>query len=207
MNIVDHRSFGLLVLSVLVMSGSAVFVSGQASRSIFTTGRRLDEIGRQIEKSQRDELGRELGSKPQSPEQLRRTAALKAQIKEDFESMQEQYNRLVTQLKLKKPLDREFVAGTAAVIHKHARRLRENVPFPKSDPQAAISETARPNGDPSSLEAETANLCQKIHSFLTSPMFETTAVLDVNQAEKARSLLDEILYTASHLRGGLRPGN
>jgi hypothetical protein len=175
------------------MVGCVILADAQATRTLSSTGRRLDEFNRQTEKVARDELDREMHGRKPTEEERRKAAARKAEIKEDFESLQAAYNEIVTKLHAQQPLSDTYVSDVSGKIAKSGSRLRHNIEFPeeKSD-GSRPQESAQP---PASLKS----LCLLLHAFLTSPVFET-GVLDVVEAGKARDNLDKIILNAESLR-------
>ena len=199
---VSVLSSRLIVAAFFILTCIAVLyipVSAQASRSLSNIGRRLDELNRQSQKAAQDELNHELRGKPPSKEELKQAAAKKFRVIHDLEGLQNEYNEIVLKLQTREPLSDHFVIEAANNIHKYSTGLRNDIPFPETAiaPGAhapAIAESPR------STKALLLELCSRIHSFVTSAMFDSAAVLDIPVAEKARKDLDDIMRLSDHLR-------
>lgn len=191
------KSIAAVFLCLLASGLVNVSVFGQPSRSISSTGRRIDEINRQAEKVERDEMNRDLRGRPPSREELKQAAAKKEQIKKDFEGLQAEYNKIVLALKAREPLADSFVADAAENIHEHSTGLRHNIVFPENKKQDAATSAI---DDDKAVKSLLLKLCLRVHSFITSPMFETPSVLDISAAEKARDDLSGITRISDRLR-------
>lgn len=180
-------------LTCLLLSTATLTVTAQASRTLSSTGRRLDDFNRQAEKAERDELAREMHGRKPTQEQLRETQLKKAQIKEDFESLQTSYNDIITRIRAKESLSNSYIAGVTGKISKSGSRLLHNIDFPAKKADA-------PKGDaPSTPVSTLKTLCFQLHAFLTSPIFET-GVLDLVESERARDALEKVIHTAERVR-------
>lgn len=191
----------LLVAAVSATVLIAFYVStsnAQGTRSISSTGRRLDEFGKMSDKAARDELNREMQGRKPSPEAIRKAAAVKAEVKEDFESLQNEYNKLVTVLNSKESLNPAFVRETAERIHKHANRLKTNVVFPA--PLQSDSEEVKKADSLGDSRKQLRSMCEQIYLFVTNPIFENPNVLDIEAARKAASTLEAIINVSDRLR-------
>ena len=186
------RAVNFVSVACLVAFG-CLTILGQATRSISTVQRRLDDFNRQSQQVARDEMNRELGGRKPNAEERRLAAAKKTQIREDFESLQTLYNDVLTKLQTKEAMTDDYIAETSGKISKAGSRLRENIEFPiKSPVDSKLDSPPRP-------DASLKILCLQLHGFLTNPMFET-GVLDIVEAEKARDTLDKVIQTATDLR-------
>ena len=185
-----------VLASLAFVLASLVFIdtiNAQATRNASAVGRRLDDFNRQSEKAARDELTREMNGRKPTKEELREAQVKKAQIKEDFETLQASYNDIVSRLQAREPLTNSYIAEVTDKISKSGHRLRHNIDFvDKKDD--AVKKSAGPTPVPT-----IKTLCVHLHAFLTSPIFET-GVLDVAEAKKASETLEKIIQTSESLR-------
>ena len=185
------------IITVFVCLTFITFVANthaQASRSISTVGRRLDDFNRQSERAERDELAREMEGRKLSPEERRKAEIKKTQIRDDLESLQATYNDVVARLQAKEELSSTYVAELTEKVSKSCVRLRSNIAFPPL--KSSDAKTGR-IGTPQQASIE--SLCINILAFLTNPIFES-GVLDLIETEKARDTLDKIIQTSEELR-------
>lgn len=192
-----HRVALPAFFALLLLTACYLPANGQSTRSIGTTGRRIDEINKQAEKFQRDELNREMRGKRLSEEELKERAARKARIEEDLEGLQTEYNNIVEKLNLRETIGPAFASEAADRIHERASRLRHDLIF-HDKPADDNAETlpARPDGGSVSLH----KLCTEIHAFLTSPVLDNPAIVDVRESARTRDTLDRIIQISDILR-------
>jgi hypothetical protein len=189
----------LIAMSLMVLSFFCSLTAiAQGTRSLSSTGRRLDEFNKVTDKATRDELNREMGVRKPSAEEIRKAAAVKVEIKEDFESIQSEYNKFVTSLTSKEQLRPVSVRESAERIHKHAVRLRVNVVFPKTEqPEAEDIKNNLTVGD---TRKQLRSLCEQIYLFVTNPLFENPNILDIEAARKAAKTLETIIDSSGRLK-------
>lgn len=183
----------VLVLACLLLFSLDLYA--QASRGISAAGRRVDEFDNQRRKADRDSMDSEMRSKKPSKEELRNAARIKAETKEDLEGLQQAYNDGVAKLSSGQVLVTDYVAEAAKRINKHSTRLKINIAFPKPETEQQ-SNTSEVTGD---TRKQLRELCVRIYGFLTNPMIENSAVLDVEAAVSARQLLDGIIDLSDRL--------
>jgi hypothetical protein len=191
------RRLVLLALTLLVACvGFAIDTNGQGARQPNNIARRLDDFNNQSVKAERDEMNKELRGKKPSAEELKRVAALKAQLKEDLESLQEAYNTLVTKLKASEPMPPKLAAEVGERVHLRSERLLKNLnlPAPKSPD---TGETKSYTGDTNTL---LRSMCSLLFKFITDPMFESPSAIDVESGAKARLTLEELIRLSDHIR-------
>jgi hypothetical protein len=195
------------ILHVAIIVGFCLFgpladlqsAAGQA-RSPGSVARRIEEFNAQATKAARDELNREMYGKPAPAQQGRLTKIKKAEIREDFDTLQTSYNEIVTRLNSKEPLPTKFVLDVTEAIRKAGARLQGNVDF------LAVRDRATPPVVPSMPERSMRELCIAVHGFLTNPLFET-GVLDVAEAGKARDTLDKVVQLSATLHNRVGKAN
>jgi hypothetical protein len=159
-------------------------------------GRRIDDFNNQNKQAERDELNKELRGKKPSAEELKRSAALKAQLKEDLEALQEEYNFLVTKLKASELISIKEAAEVGDRVHLRSERLLKNLNLPAPKPSEG-AETKIYGNDTNKL---LRSLCAGLFEFITNPMFESPSALDMESAGKARLMLEELIRLSDHLR-------
>lgn len=161
--------------------------------------RREAEMAREREIRQREELRRSLGKRPVRAANLRYVQAVIAQVKQDFERIQVARNEIVRAASNGQALDYKFVSEVTGEIKKRASRLEGNLALP--DPEA--DEKSRNNGgelNEVQIQAALLTLCNRIESFVKSPLFETPGVIDVQHSAKASGDLKSILDLSDSLK-------
>lgn len=184
----SRRMLYSLFLGGLVVSFGSLAASGQASRNLINVERRIDTMNRQAKDFERDNMGRE--ATKNDPETAKRSTQIRSEIEEDLNFLQSTYNNTVTVLQTGTELRPGFAVETARAVRKHAVRLKANLELPKPD------EKDEKTGIPLIPDTERKTLtvlCKSIYQFITNPMFENPAGLDVKNGAKARQDLDSIL--------------
>lgn len=195
-SISSFAAIALLAAGILSVCVSDVIC--QPGRSVSNTGRRLDEFSKQSDKATRDELAREMNKKGPTKEELQRREALKAEIKSDLESLQNEYNAIASALRSEKPIEVSFATGLAERVHKHSSRLRQNIAFPDAEEEKQKSDgVAAAETD---LRKRLRGLGLLIFEFITHPMLESLVVLNVEEAMKARKILDTLIEESGRMK-------
>lgn len=138
-----------------------------------------------------DEMERELGkgTAPRKSEELRMN-----EIAEDYRDLQQLNNKMMSSAMRAAAPDYKMIAGSVADIRKRAERLRENLALP---PPEAKGEEKRPSPksaeDAAGMKAALLALDRSIMSFVRSPLFKNTDVLDAEAAAKAARDLAEVI--------------
>lgn len=179
-----------LVLLLIAAAGGPAFAQGGGTRPT-PVDRRMEHMTRQGEQYERDKLNSDLKGGANNPRDRKRAEALAAQVRHDFEVLQAGYNRIVIAMASKKGLDYDSVLGAVAEIRKCSHRLKNNLalPRPKGDEDKEVQGEAIPER----VEESLLMLRKHVYSFVTSPLFEAPAVLDVEQAKKASRDLDRVI--------------
>ena len=183
-------------LTMLVCIGFSVESNAQATRTLNTVERRIENFNNQGVKAERDEMNKELRGKKPATEELKRAAAVKAQLKEDLESLQEEYNLLVPRLKASEAISVKEAAEVSERVHLRAERLLKNLNLPAPEP-AETPEAVTYGNDTNRL---LRSMCSLIFEFVTDPMFETPSALDVSSGGKARSTLEALVRLSDRIR-------
>ena len=167
--------------------------------------RRQDHMNRQAAEHARDNLNRDLDPKAADAEGRRRAQAAATQVRQDFESLQTGYNRIVLALSPKRAAEAaNSLPAVVAEVNKCAARLRHNLALPRPKDNETSKTQQAPN--PATVDDPLASLGLHLHSFLTNPLFESPGVLDVEQAAHAARDLDRIIELSEGIkRDGLKP--
>ena len=150
--------------------------------------RRADRMQRQNEEYERDRLERELANGPERP-RARKNEADAVQAKQDFEKLQNNYNRIVLAMASRESIQREAVLADVAEIRKAAARLKTRLALPVV---AEVEEKAEQRVEPVFPDA-ILKLSQHIYDFLTNPLFDSPAAYKVDEAKKASVDLEKII--------------
>lgn len=185
------------VCGLLVLSGISVF----AQRPIYPIDRRVEQINRQEREMEREAMKREMkGEAKKSAEEIKRARLVKAQIREDLEALQTEYNKIVLQIQAAQKQEqpepsRDFVQETSAAVKKHAARLKTNLALPEPEKEV----TPPPLENPATIRKSLMTLCKHIYNFVTNPIFETPTGINVEQATKASRELDLIILLSESI--------
>lgn len=197
------RAMAVLVaalFSVLVATENTAF----AQRNPSSIQRRVDQLNRQGEQFERDNLGREVtGDKVDR----KRSQALMAEVRKDLETLQADYNHIVLAMATNKPVDDSQILHAVEEINQCSTRLKQNLALPEPKEEAAKTpETAKVSPPP---EPPLMRLRKHIYNFVMNPLFETPAVVDVEQAKKASRDLDKIIELSASIssQGKRKPGS
>ena len=161
--------------------------------------RRVEQVNRQAQQYEREELSREMKGGKEGPAERRPSPSAVAQIKHDFEHLQAGYNQLVLLMKSERGFDYGSVSGAVAEVHKCAARLRGNLALPRPQPEEA-REARAAGPEPAGLRESLLALRKHIYSFVANPLFEKQGVLDVEQAGKASRDLERIIELSDAIR-------
>ncbi|CAN5465386.1 hypothetical protein BH20ACI3_BH20ACI3_40540 [soil metagenome] len=147
---------------------------------------------------QREILRESLGKRPVRAANLRYVQAVIAQVKQDFEHIQVARNGIVRAAS-GSPLDFKFISDLTGEIKKRASRLESNLALP--DPEGD-DKSQKNGGELNEVQIRGAllKLCNRIESFVKSPLFETPGVIDVQHSAKASGDLNSILELSGSIR-------
>ena len=128
------------------------------------------------------------GAPPAKSEQLRM-----AEIAEDYRDLQQVNNKMMGAAMRAAEPDYKLVAGSLADIRRRAERLRGNLALPQPEAKEEKKSEPKPFEDAAGMKAALLALDSSIMSFVESPVFKNTGVLDAEAAAKAaRDLADVI---------------
>ncbi|HKO41903.1 MAG TPA: hypothetical protein VJU84_01330 [Pyrinomonadaceae bacterium] len=175
-----------IVCFIIITDGpvDAQSVNSRASGAL----RRNERMQRQNEEYERDRLERELATGPEQP-RGRRNEADAVQAKQDFEKLQNNYNRIVLAMTSKEGIQREAILANVAEIRKAAARLKTRLALPVLAKAEEKTELSVEPVFPDSI----LKLSQHIYDFLTNPLFDTPAAYKVDAAKKASVDLEKII--------------
>lgn len=185
------RAITMLVaalFSVLVAIENTAF----AQRNPNSIQRRVDQLNRQGEQFERDNLGREVtGDKVDR----RRSQALMAEVRRDLETLQADYNQIVLAMATNKP-DSQILRAVEE-INLCSTRLKQNLALPEPKEEATKKPETATMSPPT--EAPLMRLRKHIYSFVMNPLFESPAVLDVEHAKNASRDLERIIEVSDSI--------
>ena len=121
-----------------------------------------------------------------------------AQVQEDFTHIQLVNKKLGLSALRGGDLDLKFVTKAAAEINKRAERLKENLALP--DPADATEPFKYTVENATQLKAPIIDLARLILDFTDNPYFKEAAVLQTQQANKARRDLECIIVISDKVR-------
>lgn len=192
----DRVHFIAFVTIFIVALFLALPVSAQ--RTVPVNMRRIEEMNRQSAEYERDRLNREKnGETTTSAEDIKRNQKLKTQIKEDFESLQTAYNKIVISLQTSDEPSREFILKSSDEIKKYAARLKTNLALPEVKDEK--NEQSKDAPDLSDKRKSLRALCRHIYDFVTNPIFNQPTGLDIEQSSKARLDLEKIIELSQQI--------
>ncbi len=177
------------VAIVAIALGGVLFVTKDtafAQRVPGSIQRRVDRLSRQGEQFERDNLGREVNRS-----ERRRPHALLADVRKDLETLQADYNKIVLAMAANKSADDDQILHAVGEINACAARLKHNLALPQ--PADDKSKALEPTTASQSTEPALMSLRKHIYNFVMNPLFESPAVLDVEQAKNASRDLDKII--------------
>jgi hypothetical protein len=121
-----------------------------------------------------------------------------AQVQEDFTHIQLVNKKLGLSALASGNLDLKFVTKAAAEINKRAERLKENLALPA--PADATEPFKYTVENATQLKAPIVDLARLILDFTDNPYFKEAAVLETQQANKARRDLERIIVISERVR-------
>lgn len=171
-------------------------VTAMAQRTPSSIQRRVDQLNRQGEQYERDALGREAKGDSEKND-LRRSQALTAQIRKDLETLQAGYNQIVLAMAANKTANDLQILNAVVDVKESSTRLKQNLALPRldDDKQKATETSAVVEHS----EEQLITLRKHIYNFVMNSVFESPAVLDVEQAKKASRDLDKIIEVSESI--------
>ncbi len=194
------KKISLSMIAVFVFIGAfGISVFAQSTRTMTPVDRRVEHINRQIQRSERDDMTREMKDQNHKTVNSRQNQAIKTQIKEDFEALQTAYNKIVINLQSGN-FDRGFVLETTADVQKYAARLKDNLMLPEPENNKEIENAAKEELNFDNPRIALRTLCRHIYNFVTNPIFNEPTGLDVGQATNAVREIDKVIELSEKIR-------
>ena len=185
-------------IAIFVFVGAfGISVYAQSTRTVTPVDRRIEQINRQIQRSERDNMTREMKGENRKAVNSRQSQAIKTQIKEDFEALQTAYNKIVINLQSGSS-ERDFVLEAAADVKKYAARLKDNLALP--EPEKVVTNEAEEELNLNDRRKSLRTLCQHIYNFVTNPIFNEPTGLDVDKAANAGREIDKIIEISEKIK-------
>ena len=201
-----YRLLISITTPALLLALTAEPAAAQRSRSRSMAGERAAAKASDLEAYQREMRLRNLnGQNKQATEKQQRLAL--EQIKEDFERMQAVNNEMMRAVVKNSSLDHKLVSESLEEINRRAKRLKENLKMQDYQTAGAGEGKATTVAD---VKASLTTLDDFIMSFVNSPIFQNTQVIDTNHRAKAGSDLAHIIglsRDAKKMLGRIEPGH
>ncbi|HMQ04140.1 MAG TPA: hypothetical protein PKD26_09520 [Pyrinomonadaceae bacterium] len=185
--------FRFLVAACILFLVSAT-VEAQASRANTALERRVDTMNRQAREYDRESLTRDVKGK-NAAETAKRKREVLVEIEEDLKALQLAYNNAIMLVKNSSQITNEFRIATGKGVERAARRLKANLALP--EPKEA--EIQQPDSQANNQSDTLTELCRKIYSLVTNPLFENSTGLDLDLAVKARRDIESLIELSSRL--------
>ncbi|SRR6266511_489656 len=145
--------------------------------------RREADMANQRETRQREMMRESLGRVPERRRDPRYVQAVIAQINQDFERIQLVRNQIVRFQSASDGPDYKFISDAAAEVKKRANRLKSNLALADTEEDEKVEKIpGELNGE--QVRTALSTLCDRIESFVKSPVFETPGVIDVQVIAK-----------------------
>jgi hypothetical protein len=180
---------------IAVSENSASAQSGRAPTSI---QRRVDELNRQGEQYEREQLDADLKGRSDKPSDRKRAQAVVASVEQDFKELQAGYNQIVLAMAAKEGFNYESISDAISEIAKCSIRLKQNLKLPR--PNEGQEKMVQLEAGSERIEDRLLTLRKHIYSFVTNPLFESQGVLNVEQAKTASQDLDKIIELSKNLK-------
>ncbi len=159
--------------------------------------RRIEHANRESVEYERDSLNRELKEGGNKPSDRRRDEAVVLHVKQDFENLQARYNQIELAIASKQDLHQDSIMSAVAAINRSASRLKVNLALPRrkndEDREAKSAVALQQTDEPLLM------LTKRIYSFVTNPLFEASAALNVKHVGNARRDLDGIIELSDRI--------
>jgi len=134
-----------------------------------------------------DEMTREAGkAPPRRSEELRMT-----EISEDYRELQEVNNKMMSAVMRTAQPDFDLIVKSVSEIRRRAERLRQNLALPA--PELEQKTAPKSVEDTPAMKRSLLALDRSIVSFVSSPLFKNTDVLDAEAATKTARDLAEVI--------------
>ncbi|HEX5733993.1 MAG TPA: hypothetical protein VF131_14255 [Blastocatellia bacterium] len=187
------RTAGTISYVIIALCCHAAFTAHALTQSHTRPSpveRRNDHMSRQREQHERETL-RGPDGKPQKPTDRKPSQSVIAEVKHDFERIQIAYNEIVVAMSHDRSPEHRLILDATAEIKKCADRLKKNLALPS--PENKVGEKEKVALKQEEIKPSLQRLCLHIANFVTNPVFDNMAVVDVEQSGKASKDLEEII--------------
>jgi hypothetical protein len=186
-----HRTF-VIQLALIPVFAMVVAAQPGSRRSTEATRRALaNDTFRELMKRERETLA---GPSPRS--EAERFEALK-QVREDFRTIQDVNNKMMSQAWAREKIDYEQTWHMLSEINDRAVRLKSNLALPQPD---KIQHRPLSANGPKEFKSTLLLMDRSLMSFVNNPMFRERNVVEVNLAAQATKDLEDVIAYSANLR-------
>ena len=175
------KIFFVLILTLLTVVDVAQAQAGGRGVVVETNRKELDTI-----------LMRKPIPATEDPSARRATLE---QINQDFKSLQELNNKLMSAVTAQGEVDYKSIASWVGEIKSKASRLKSNLVLPEATKEKQVK-----TENEVELKQQFLAFDKVIESFVTNPIFQNTNVVDVELAKKASNDLSKIIEESGKLK-------
>jgi len=193
----------VFVASVVLILAFCLGAYGQASPAPPGAGNRnITDTSIKDRSNELERVDREMRKSDKSAEPAAKVNF--AQIKEDFEQIQVVFDKgIVETYRTSNPMNYAKISDSATELKDRATRLRSNL-FPdaakKSKDKKDAAEYIPVSGAPAEVVKNLIiNLNGSLSSFVASPIFQSTKVVDPKDSEAAKANLEAIIAQSNQL--------
>ena len=191
----NRRFQRILVIQLALIPVLAIAVAAQAGSrraSAEATRRAMaNDTFRELMKRERETLA---GPTPRS--EAERFAALK-QVREDFKTIQDVNNRMMSQAWARESIDYERTSNMLEEINDRAVRLKSNLALPQPDKIQHKSLSASGSKE---FRSALMLMDRSLMSFVNNPVFRERNVVEVTLATQATKDLEDVIAYSANLR-------
>lgn len=190
----NRRFHRLLVIGLALFPLFVIAVAAQPGtrRSTEATRRALaNDTFRELMKKERETLA---GPTPRS--EAEKFAALK-QVREDFRTIQDVNNKMMSQAWARENIDYEQTSNMLGEINDRAVRLKSNLALPQPDKIQHKTLYARGVKE---FKSALLMMDRSLMSFVNNPVFRERNVVEVNLATQATKDLDDVIAYSANLK-------
>jgi hypothetical protein len=129
-----------------------------------------------------------------------RLNAIIEQTRQDFDRIQVLNRELVNRASAANSFNYKSLTEMAAEIRKRARRLKDNISLPPPDDDDQPLEKREGELNEQEMKAALLTLSERIVSFATNPLFQTTNLIDARLGAKASRDLEIIIGLSASIK-------
>jgi hypothetical protein len=201
----EKRPVGLIVFSIALFAFASFLAlplcaqqstpSAAAERARQRQTRRDDQMETEIRISSLERESR------QPPEEKSERLAY-AQLKDDFEQLQNVNNRMMVMVFANNVIDYKSISEAITEIRKRATRLKSNLPLPIAEKDAPEDQSLKDWNEINQAQVKPVlkALDALIQRFVTNPVFQQPQVVDVQRSSKAKRDLEAIIKLSEKIR-------